>query len=121
MRDITMTKKKYSAEFKADAVRLYETRPEASYSMLAADLGVARGSLKTWVHLARKNAASAQSGAAESADTSQTPQEQLARVQAEIEQVRARNQALAAENDKLAEERDILRKATKYFAAETNW
>ena len=121
MRDITMTKKKYSDEFKADAVRLYENRPEVSYSTLAADLGVARGSLKTWVHQARKNATSAQPRSTENADASETPQEQLARMHAEIEQIRARNQALVAENDKLSEERDILRKATKYFAAETNW
>ena len=39
-----MAKKHYSDEFKADAVRLYETRPEASYASLAADLGIARGS-----------------------------------------------------------------------------
>ncbi len=116
-----MTKKKYSDEFKADAVRLYETRPDASYSTLAADLGVARGSLKTWVHQARKKAASAQPEATSERGPSETPQEQLARMQAEIEHIRARNQALVAENDKLSEERDILRKATKYFAAETNW
>ena len=121
MQDIIMTKKKYSDEFKADAVRLYETRPDASYSTLAADLGVARGSLKTWVHQARKKAASAQSEATPERGASETPQDQLARMQAEIEQVRARNQALVAENDRLSEERDILRKATKYFAAETNW
>lgn len=117
-----MTKKHYSDEFKADAVRLYESRPEASYASLAADLGIARGSLKTWVHLARKNAAAGQSaGAADGAGVSGTIQEQLAQAQADLERVRARNQALASENDKLTEERDILRKATKYFAAETNW
>ncbi len=111
----------YSDEFKTDAVALYESRPDASYSTLAADLGVARGSLKTWVHQARKKAASAQSEATPERGASETPQDQLARMQAEIEQVRARNQALVAENDRLSEERDILRKATKYFAAETNW
>lgn len=116
-----MAKKHYSDEFKADAVRLYETRPEASYASLAADLGIARGSLKTWVHLARKKAALTQSEAAEGAGTAESPQAQLARAQSDLERVRARNQALAAENDKLTEERDILRKATKYFAAETNW
>lgn len=116
-----MAKKHYSDEFKADAVRLYESRPEASYASLAADLGIARGSLKTWVHLARSHAASGQSAASESAGGSGTPQAQLAQAQADLERVRARNQALVAENDKLTEERDILRKATKYFAAETNW
>lgn len=47
MQDFTVARKQYSDEFKADAVRLYETRPEASYASLATDLGIARGSLKT--------------------------------------------------------------------------
>nr|AIU93563.1 hypothetical protein LRS1606.129 [Rhodococcus sp. NS1] len=117
IQDITMTKKMNSDGFKADAVQLYASRLEVSYSSLAADLGVARGSLKTWVHLARKKAAMARSVTEKSVDASETPAEQCARMQAEIEQIRARNQALVVEIDKLSEERDILRKATKYFAS----
>lgn len=47
MQDFTVARKQYLDEFKADAVRLYETRSEASYASLATDLGIARGSLKT--------------------------------------------------------------------------
>jgi transposase len=56
MRVEAMPKKKYSDEFKADAVALYETHPDMSYSQVATDLGVSRGAIKTWVHQARKAA-----------------------------------------------------------------
>lgn len=42
-----MPKNKYSAEFKADAVEAYETRPDKSYSRVAADVGVSRGMIRT--------------------------------------------------------------------------
>lgn len=48
-----MPKNTYSDEFKADAVRLYETTEGASYSSISEDLGIVRGTLKTWVHKAR--------------------------------------------------------------------
>lgn len=44
-----MPMKKYSDEFKADAVALYETHPDMSYSQVAADLGISRGAIKSWV------------------------------------------------------------------------
>lgn len=37
-----MPKNTYSDEFKADAVRLYETTEGASYSSISEDLGIAR-------------------------------------------------------------------------------
>ena len=48
-----MPRNTYSDEFKADAVRLYETTEGASYSSISEDLGIARGTLKTWVRKAR--------------------------------------------------------------------
>ncbi|WCE40394.1 transposase [Brevibacterium sp. BDJS002] len=54
MRVETMPKKKYSDEFKADAVELYGTHPDMSYTQVAADLGVSRGAIKTWVFQTRK-------------------------------------------------------------------
>src|SRR5699024_12113795 len=56
MRVETMPMKKYSDEFKADAVALYETHPDMSYSQVAADLGISRGAIKSWVFQARKEA-----------------------------------------------------------------
>jgi transposase-like protein len=44
-----MAMKDYSDEFKVDAVALYESTPGASYKGIAADLGIARGTLRTWV------------------------------------------------------------------------
>ncbi|GAA4947763.1 transposase [Nonomuraea thailandensis] len=41
--------KDYSDEFKADAVALNESTPGATYIGIAADLGVSRGTLRTWV------------------------------------------------------------------------
>lgn len=49
-----MPKKKYSDEFKADAVELYGTHPDMSYTQVVADLGVSRGAIKTWVFQTRK-------------------------------------------------------------------
>jgi transposase len=42
-----MPKNTYSDEFKADAVRLYETTEGASYSSISEDLGIARGTLRS--------------------------------------------------------------------------
>jgi transposase len=44
----------------------------------------------------------------------ETPEQKVARLEAE-------NAALRAERTKLATEREILRQAAKYFAGETNW
>ncbi|EEW50687.1 hypothetical protein HMPREF0290_0775, partial [Corynebacterium efficiens YS-314] len=46
----TMPKNTYTDEFKADAVRLYETTEGASFSMIATDLGISRATLKNWVY-----------------------------------------------------------------------
>ncbi|MBK4139801.1 transposase [Corynebacterium macginleyi] len=50
-----MPKNTYSDEFKADAVRLYETTEGSSYASISEDLGIARGTLKNWVHTARRD------------------------------------------------------------------
>ncbi|WP_407645353.1 IS3 family transposase [Brevibacterium limosum] len=109
-----MPKKKYSDEFKADAVALYETHPDMSYSQVATDLGVSRGAIKSWVHQARKAAGTVPTAAAGHPESAE---EELARLRVENADLIDRAKRLRAENDKLAEERAILRKATKYFAA----
>jgi transposase len=113
-----MPKKKYSNEFKADAVALYETHPDLSYSQVATDLGVSRGAIKAWVHQARKAAGEVSTSPP---DQPETPEEELARLRVENDSLRADKRSLRSDVERLEEERAILRKATKYFAAETTW
>ena len=119
-----MPKNTYTDQFKADAVNLYESHPDLGYTKAAEDLGIARGTLKTWVRqdCLKRGVATQQStgnGGTPVADLS--AEQRLAQAQAENQALRERNKALESANSVLAEERDILRKATKYFAAETNW
>ncbi|GIF75976.1 hypothetical protein Asi02nite_54940 [Asanoa siamensis] len=46
-----MVNKHYPAEFKADAVALYRSRPGATIAQIADDLGVNRETLRSWVRL----------------------------------------------------------------------
>lgn len=119
-----MPKNTYTAQFKADAVKLYESHPDLGYTRAAADLGIARGSLQSWVRNDRiKRGVPLQqpTGTPEISSVALSAEERLAQVQAENQALRERNKSLEATNSVLSEERDILRKATKYFAAETNW
>lgn len=113
-----MPKKKYSDEFKADAVELYETHPDMSYSQVATDLGVSRGAIKSWVHQAGKAAGAVPTAAAGHPESAE---EELARLRVENDSLRADKRSLRSDVERLEEEREILRKATKYFAAETTW
>lgn len=118
-----MAMKDYSDEFKADAVALYESTPGATYKGIAADLGISRGSLRTWVLRDRERrgvaGAARPSGGRLSAGTSEPgsgpeSDERIRKLEARVRELEARER-------KLATERDILRKAAKYFAGETNW
>ncbi|MFF1465718.1 transposase [Streptomyces sp. NPDC058330] len=44
-----MAMKDYSDEFKADAVALHGSAPGATYKSTAADLGINRNTLRSWV------------------------------------------------------------------------
>ncbi|WP_084741195.1 transposase [Cryptosporangium aurantiacum] len=46
-----MVNKHYPAQFKADAVALYRSRPEATIAQIADDLGINRETLRNWVRL----------------------------------------------------------------------
>jgi transposase len=125
-----MARKSYSEEFRRQAVDLYESTPGATLRGIAADLGIVRGTLSEWVRAhgtGRKTAADGSTvpsevGASRSADPREvdrggaplTPEQTIARLEAE-------NAALRAETAKLTTEREILRQAAKYFAGETNW
>ena len=127
-----MARKSYSEEFRRQAVDLYESTPGATLRGIAADLGIVRGTLSEWVRAhgtGRKTAADGSmvpseiggSGgarigvpAAGRDEGALTPEQRIARLEAE-------NAALRAETTKLTTEREILRQAAKYFAGETNW
>lgn len=121
-----MARKNYSEEFRRQAVDLYETTPGATVRSIAADLGVVRGTLRQWLAVygtGKKTGADGKptrsplTTRTEPVDADrgdESPQQRIARLEAE-------NAALRAEKTKLSTERDILQKAAKYFAGETNW
>ncbi|MGW7356545.1 IS3 family transposase [Streptomyces sp. NPDC054802] len=96
-----MVMKNYPPEFKADAVALYESRPEATIRQVAADLGINPETLRNWVR-----AAGASRPRGRRAEVSAEPPTPL----------EAENAALRKKVRELEEEREILRKAAKYFA-----
>ncbi len=100
-----MVMKHYPAEFKADAVALYRSRPGATIAQIADDLGVNLETLRSWVRADDQRRGSAAGPAAPPAAGS----------------VEDENAALRRRVRELEEERDILRKAARYFAGETRW
>jgi transposase len=124
-----MARKSYSEEFRRQAVDLYESTPGATLRGIAADLGIVRGTLSQWVRAhgtgkktaadgstvpSEVGAAPTRSHTVEHDGAPLTPEQTIARLEAE-------NAALRAETTKLTTEREILRQAAKYFAGETNW
>ncbi|MCZ9348757.1 IS3 family transposase [Streptomyces mutabilis] len=96
-----MVMKNYPPQFKADAVALYESRPEATIRQVAADLGINPETLRNWVRAA--GVSRPRGRRAEAPAEPPTPRE-------------AENAALRKKVRELEEEREILRKAAKYFA-----
>ena len=90
-----MSGKRYSAEFKQEAVRQVTERGYSVRSV-AKRIGVSEHSLYRWVKDARP----------------------LSKEESELARARRENQELRAENRRLHEERDILKKAAAYFAKE---
>jgi transposase len=121
-----MARKNYSEEFRRQAVDLYESTPGATLRGIAADLGIVRGTLSHWVDLYGTGKTTAPDGTTTTRSVAgrrsgprpplgpETPEQKVARLEAE-------NAALRVERTKLATEREILRAAAKYFAGETNW
>lgn len=92
------TRPAYPDEFKVEAIRLYRSSGQ-SLKSVASDLGVSTNSLRVWVRQAEAKA---------------TPSEVLTTAE-RVELARLRR-----ENRILREEREILRKATAFFAKETD-
>ncbi len=122
-----MARKNYSEEFRRQAVDLYESTPGATVRGIAEDLGIVRGTLRHWLEVygtGKKTAAdgtltssplqSKPSTTSTPAPADETPEQRIARLEAE-------NAALRAETTKLTTEREILQRAAKYFAGETRW
>jgi len=122
-----MARKNYSEEFRRQAVDLYESTPGATVRGIAEDLGIVRGTLRHWLEVygtGKKTAAdgtltssplqATPSKSSPSGPADETPEQKIARLEAE-------NAALRAETTKLTTEREILQRAAKYFAGETRW
>ncbi len=90
----------YTAQFRADAVRLAE-QSGTSVRRVAVDLGVSPEALRRWVLQTRIDAGTGPDGALTSEE-----REELRR--------------LRRENSTLRMEREILKKATAFFAKETS-
>jgi transposase len=87
-------RRQFSAEFKAEAVRLAESS-DASIPTIAQQLGIGRGTLHRWVEQAQPSPASV------------------------TEDERSELTRLRRENLQLKMERDILKKATAFFARQS--
>ena len=122
-----MARKNYSDEFRRQAVDLYESTPGATVRGISDDLGIERGTLRHWLDAfgtGKKTAAdgtltssplqSKTSSKSPSAPEGETPEQKIARLEAEVAQLRA-------EKAKIETEKKILSQAAKYFAGETNW
>jgi transposase len=101
--------KHYPPEFRADAVALYESRPEATIKRIAADLGVNPKTLRNWI----RDAGVSRPRGRRVAEPPAVPVAPSA-LEAEVA-------ALRRENAEPKKEREILRKAARYFASETGW
>ena len=115
-----MARKHYTDEFRRRSVELFESTPGATFQGIAADLGIARGTLAAWVSALGSGMTTTSTG------SPPTPTGRPAPGRAESQTVKvarleARVRELEAEKAKLATEREILRSAAKYFAGETNW
>ena len=95
-----MARRIYPDEFKAEAVRLFRSqRSERSVREIADDLGIAHGTLRSWVR---------------QADIDEGSRDGL------TTEERQRLRFLERENRVLKEEREILKKAAAFFAQETD-
>ena len=91
-------RRKFTAEFKAEAVKLAES---GGVSATARELGLGLSTLTRWVSASRGSSVAASNG----------EETNVFKLQEEVRQLRA-------ENRRLQTERDILKKATAFFATE---
>lgn len=99
---MTREKRKFTAEFKDEAVRL-ALGGEKSVTQTARDLGLGDSTLHGWISAWRKRNGSEQSSGGE----------------VNLFQLQEENRQLREQNRRLQMERDLLKKATAYFASES--
>jgi transposase len=109
-----MARKNYTEEFRRQAVDLFESTPGATLSGIAEDLGIARGTLATWVKDLGTGSTTPAIGAPPPNGKPESSAAKIARLEAELAQLRA-------DKTRIETEKKILRQAAKYFAGETNW
>jgi transposase len=94
------TRKKYTDEFRREAVRLLETRGERTVAEVAASLGVAQSQLHAW-----RQAYGSAAAETRRQRGGETPEEELKRLRRELAQTR--------------QERDVLKKSIAFFVKES--
>jgi transposase len=109
-----ITQKRYDESFREGALALLE-RSDRTMNGLAADLGVPVATLRYWykAKMAKKKvqARSAEKRSRREPDA-ETPEQKIARLEAE-------NSVLRKKNDELEMDRAILKKAAAFFAKES--
>jgi transposase len=106
-----MVNKHYPAQFNADAVALFRSRPGATIAQIAGDLGINRETLRSWVRADDQRRGAGASAGVRAAGA----------VGVGVGVGEDENADLRRRVRELEEERDILRKAARYFAGETRW
>ena len=104
-----MARRRYSKEFRRDAVELYRVTEGVTISKIAGDLGITDATLSAWIKAAGV-AVRGRHGTAVQVDHG----DELARLRARVAELEATERTLVTE-------RDILRAAAKYFAGEMIW
>ena len=101
--------RRYSAEFRAEAVKL-AMRSDDTFAELAARLGMNRGTLYSWYRdeMAKKPSKKKRAKPAQN----ETPEEELRRLRREVA-------ALQRKLDSAEEDKLILKKAAAFFARES--
>ncbi len=99
---MSRTNRKYSAEFKADAVALVASSGR-SIVEVARDLGVSDASLGTWIKLTHKHTSLTKTGASD-----------------EDPKMAEENKRLRKRIAELEVEREILKRATAFWVKESN-
>lgn len=92
---IKIKKKEYSAEFKAEAVRIV-TSGERRFSEVCRNLGISQSALSKWIRLSKKA--------------------EMKQGEPDVHELKAENKRLTEEVRKLRLEQELLKKAAAYFA-----